>query len=105
MQDANKPHPEPSKPSGYKRIIVCCDGTWQDGIDKQYRCVRTCASIEEIDNESPSTVGNILISLNWLGCSKEKTLDCESISIYRLDDPLTALSRTPHVGQVVYYQS
>jgi hypothetical protein len=23
--------------AAYKRIIVCCDGTWQDGIESKYR--------------------------------------------------------------------
>ncbi len=23
--------------ASYKRIIVCCDGTWQDGIEQKYR--------------------------------------------------------------------
>ncbi|RPD82481.1 hypothetical protein L226DRAFT_528639 [Lentinus tigrinus ALCF2SS1-7] len=68
--DAGVPPQQPS--DTYKRIIVCCDGTWQDGLDarqkwKYTNILRLARSINHVDDRFDPPVHQVVFYQNGIG--------------------------------------
>ncbi|KAI0735094.1 hypothetical protein C8Q76DRAFT_791673 [Earliella scabrosa] len=66
------PLPASSQGGSHKRIIVCCDGTWQDGLDARQRwkytnITRLARSINHVDDRFDPPVHQVVFYQNGIG--------------------------------------